>query len=256
MKAMMKLSIRKYLVAAIITLTALASSAINFHPWGMDFSVDAFLNIGGASPLPLPAEIRKIDEFNPNLNLGIGVQATKWIPFTRCGVAVGLRFEQKSMDTKARVKNYGMTMLSDGTELSGRWTGRVSTHYQSQQLAIPVLVVVKCNRFIDFQAGPYFAYAMRNNFNGYVSDGYLRVNDPTGDKQIFEGDAQATYDFENDLRDFQWGAQAGIAWKPLNHLRVIANLEWGLNDIFESSFKTISFNMYPIFFNVGFGYTF
>ncbi|MGP1545355.1 MAG: porin family protein, partial [Prevotella intermedia] len=29
-----------------------------------------------------------------------------------------------------------------------------------------------------------------------------------------------------------------------------------MNDIFESNFKTITFNMYPIYLNLGFGYKF
>ena len=41
-----------------------------------------------------------------------------------------------------------------------------------------------------------------------------------------------------------------------SHLAVNANLSWGLNDIFVSSFKTVSFNMYPIYLNFGFGYLF
>ena len=35
-----------------------------------------------------------------------------------------------------------------------------------------------------------------------------------------------------------------------------ADLTWGLNDIFKKDFDTISFAMYPIYLNVGFGYAF
>ena len=31
---------------------------------------------------------------------------------------------------------------------------------------------------------------------------------------------------------------------------------WGLNNIFKKDFETISFNMYPIYLNIGFGYVF
>ena len=34
------------------------------------------------------------------------------------------------------------------------------------------------------------------------------------------------------------------------------NLTWGCNGIFKSSFKTITFTMYPIYLNLGFGYAF
>jgi len=104
--------------------------------------------------------------------------------------------------------------------------------------------------------GPYLAYAFSNEFDGYVHDGYLREGDPTGNKVSFEDDAKATYDFGSELRKFQWGLQLGGSWHVLKRLSVNANLTWGLNDIFERSFKTVSFNMYPIYLNVGFGYIF
>lgn len=36
---------------------------------GLEYEVNAGTSIGGASPLPLPAEIRHIDSYNPKLNL-------------------------------------------------------------------------------------------------------------------------------------------------------------------------------------------
>jgi len=48
----------------------------------------------------------------------------------------------------------------------------------------------------------------------------------------------------------------GGSWKAYKHLTVHADLTWGLNDIFQKDFKTISFAMYPIYLNLGFGYEF
>ena len=66
----------------------------------------------------------------------------------------------------------------------------------------------------------------------------------------------ATYDFSDDLRHFQWGLQVGAGWRAFKHLNVYADLTWGLNDIFKSDFNTITFAMYPIYLNIGFGYAF
>lgn len=59
-----------------------------------------------------------------------------------------------------------------------------------------------------------------------------------------------------DLRKFQWGGQIGVSWLAYKRLSINANLEWGFNSIFNSSFKTISFSLYPIYLNLGFGYNF
>lgn len=260
------MNIRKYICAfAVAAFACISSQAQNDQPegiWssirhGLEYEVNAGINIGGASPIPLPAEIRELKSFNPRLNLHIGTTVTKWfLPERKWGVAVGLRLETKGMETGARVKNYGMEIIRDGSKVKGRWTGDVRTKYSTQQLTFPITAVYRFSNRFKMNFGPYLSYAFNNSFDGYVSNGYLREGDPTGNKITFEGDSQATYDFGDDLRHFQWGMQLGCSVRALKRLQVNANLTWGLNDIFNASFKTVSFNMYPIYLNIGFGYVF
>lgn len=224
---------------------------------GLEYEVNAGINIGGASPLPLSAEIREINSYKPHLNLQIGTSITKWLDKNhKWAVMSGFRLESKGMEANATVKNYGMEIIQDGKKLSGKWTGHVQTKYSTQQLTVPVVAVYQINERWKVNLGPYVAYAFTNSFDGYVYDGYLREGDPTGNKVSFEDESKATYDFGDNLRRFQWGVQCGGSWRAFNRLSVNANLTWGVNDIFEGSFKTVSFNMYPIYFNVGFGYLF
>lgn len=223
----------------------------------LEYEVNAGTNIGGASPLPLPAEIRKINSYSPELNLQIGATVRKWLGAdAKWGAGIGVRFETKGMKTQATVKNYGMEIIDNGKTLKGRWTGKVQTKYHSQQLVVPLTAFYKLSSRVVLNAGPYLSYVFSNDFNGYVFDGYLREGDPTGDKISFSGDSKASYDFGSELRKFQWGMQGGVSVRVYKQLMVNANLEWGCNDIFNSSFKTISFDLYPIYLNLGFGYVF
>lgn len=223
----------------------------------LEYEVNAGTNIGGSSPIPLPAEIRKINSFSPELNLQIGATVRKWLgPEKKWAAGLGIRLETKGMKTKATVKDYGMEIIDNGKTLKGRWTGRVQTKYHSQQLVVPITAFYRVSSRVVLNAGPYFAYAFSNDFDGFVSRGYLREGDPTGNKISFAGDAKASYDFGDELRTFHWGMQVGVSVRAYKRLTVNANLEWGCNDIFKSSFKTVSFDMYPIYLNVGFGYVF
>lgn len=244
--------------AAVGTAAAYGSGVLDkLDKAGLEIAVNAGTSLGGASPLPLPAEIRKIDSYSPSLNLMLGATVTKWFAKDRkWGVMAGAMLDTKGMKTRATVKNYGMEILDNGNKLTGRWTGHVQTRYHTQQLVVPICGVYKINPRLRVQAGPYLSFAFENDFDGFVSNGYLREGDPTGDKYVFEGDASASYDFGNELRHFQWGFCGGVAWRAYRHLTVNGTLMWGCNNIFKSSFKTISFNMYPIFLNVGFGYVF
>ena len=170
---------------------------------------------------------------------------------------IGLRLENKGMETKATVKNYSMEIIGSGGEkLKGNWTGGVQTKVENSYFSIPVVALYQLNNRVSFSAGPFVSFATNRNFSGYVYDGYLREINPTGTKVEFSGDNRASYDFSDNLRKFQWGAQIGTEWKAFKHLIVYADLTWGLNDIFKKDFDTISFAMYPIYLNVGFGYAF
>lgn len=225
---------------------------------GLDYEFKAGVNIGGTSPLPLPQEIRSIESYKPGLSIALEGNATKWLgKEQKWGVSVGLRLEGKTMTTEASVKNYGMEIFNEvGGKIQGIWTGEVRTKVRTSYLTVPILANLKIGNRWKVSAGPYLSYMMEGDFSGNVYEGHLRTPDATGSRVNFSGENIATYDFSNELRRFQWGLQAGGTWKAYKHLNVHADLTWGLNDIFQKDFKTISFAMYPIYLNFGFGYEF
>ena len=217
-------------------------SLINSYLHGWEYGIKAGFNIGGTSPIPLPKEIRKIDSYAPGIAIAIEGNATKWFDKDKkWGLTLGLRLENKNMTTEATVKNYGMKIINtNGGELAGLWTGGVKTKVKNSYLTIPILANYHISKRWILSAGPYFSYLLEGNFSGVE----------------FTGESIATYDFSNDLRKFQWGLQLGGEWKAFKHLTVHADLTWGLNNIFQKDFDTITFNMYPIYLNLGFGYAF
>lgn len=225
---------------------------------GLEYEVKAGFNIGGTSPLPLPQEIRAIKGYSPTICFSIEGDIIKWLgKQEKWGVIIGLRLETKGMETKARTKNYGMEIIGNGGEkLKGNWTGMVKTKYRGSFFSVPLMAAYKISPRVRISAGPYISYATNGDFSGHVYEGYLRKDTPTGDKVQFQGDKVAPYDFSDDLRDIQWGVQAGVNWKAFKHLTVSGDLIWGLNDIFQKDFNTVTFAMYPIYLNVGFGYAF
>lgn len=260
---------RKYksIVAIIIlSLTAFSVQAQNdrnkniIHSAlnGLEYEVKAGFNIGGTAPLPLPKEIRSIDSYSPTLAISIAGEVTKWLGTQKeWGIIVGLRLENKSMKTKATVKNYSMEIVgTEGEKVSGAWTGGVKTKVSNSYLSLPIMAAYKVSPRWNLKLGPYVSYLTDGEFSGNVYEGYLREGNPTGSKVEFTDGQTASYDFSNELQKFQWGIQLGTEWKAFKHLNVYADLTWGLNDIFKKDFKTVEFAMYPIYLNLGFGYAF
>lgn len=225
---------------------------------GWEFELKAGFKIGGTAPIPLPQEIREIKGYNPTLSIPLEGNATKFFGRTRkWGLTTGLKLEDKAMETRARVKNYSTRIIGDGGEqISGHWTGNVKTKVDNTYLTVPVLAVYRMNTRWTFRAGAFASFLTEGDFTGHVYEGYLREGDPTGPKVEFVDGKIAVYDFSDDLRHFSWGAQLGTSWRAFKHLNVYADLSWGLNDIFKSSFQTITFAMYPIYADFGFGYVF
>ena len=220
---------------------------------GWEFAIRTGVYIGGTAPLPLPAEIREIEKYSPVFALSIEGSVTKELN-PRWGIESGLRLETKGMKTGARVKNYHMEMVADdGGRMEGMWTGHVKTNVSTYGLTLPVLAVYQIGERWQVKGGLYGTFIFDSDFSGSAHDGYLRSGDPTGEKVNV---TEATYDFSNDLSKFGYGLQLGAEWKAFRHLALHAYLAWGLRDVFKKDFETITFSMYPIYLNLGFGYRF
>ena len=224
-------------------------SALN----GLHYSIKAGFNVGGTSPLPLPAEIRELKGYNPTVAISIEGNVTKLFN-PKWGMTVGLRLENKGMKTDANVKNYRMEMLADdGGEMKGYWTGNVETKVRNTYLSIPILANYQISKRWEIKAGPYFSYLIDGEFSGSAYDGYIRDEVPTGEKIEV---SHAYYNFSSDLQKFQYGAQVGTSWKAFSHLSVYADLTWGINSVFDKDFTAVTFGIYPIYANLGFAYIF
>lgn len=225
----------------------------------IDYQIRAHYGIGGSSPIAwgLPREIRKIESYNPTLNIGAEMNATKWLSDQqKWGIRAGVRFENKGMKTKARVKNYHTEISQDGDKLQGYFTGLVQTNVKNTHITIPVSAVYKASPKLNLYAGVYASGLVDKSFSGDVSDGYLHQDTPVGNKVLFDNGSSATYDYSDEIRTFQWGAQIGAEWYFANNLFFFPEVNYGFNQIFKSDFKTISYNLHNIYLNVGFGYKF
>lgn len=223
---------------------------------GLEYRIKAGFNIGGTSPIPLPAEIRELKSYRPGMQISVEGDVIKRFDL-RWALLFGVRFENKGMKTDARVKNYHMDMISNDPEnpghLVGAWTGYVKTNIKNSYMTFPIQALYQVSKRWELKAGPYLSYVISRDFSGSAYDGYIREGDPTGDKANV---TEATYDFSNDLRRFQWGLDVGAEWQAYKHLNVYADLNWGLNSIFKKGFESVSFDMYCIYLNFGFGYVF
>ena len=214
----------------------------NFFTRNMEYQFKTNLSLGGSTPLGIPREIREIKHYTPvQLILGLEADATKWFSDNqRWGIRVGIRTEVIQGDEK----------------IKGYFTGTVKTLVRNTYVIIPVSAVYRVAPRWKIYGGLYAGLLIDKEFSGHVSDGYLRQDTPVGTKITFEDGTRAEYDFSDELRLFQWGAQLGAEWHLSKHFILFPELNYGINGIFKPDFKSISFSMHNIYLNLGFGYKF
>ncbi len=233
------------------------SGKANFFNTNIDYELHAHFSIGGSAPLGMPSEIKKIESYDPDLQLGLGIQTTKWFDKNNnLGVRLGVSVHSKGMKTGAQVKDYLTEVMYDKLTVRGVFTGFVETNVNNTYLTLPLSAVYKLSDRWALYGGPYVSFLINRDFSGYVSDGYLRQGDVTGDKITFEGDSRAAYDFSDSINKTQWGVQLGGQWAMRKHLILFSHLEYDINGLFQKDFSTISFSLHNIYLNFGFGYRF
>lgn len=245
----------KILFTGILAL--LASTLSKADSWDDDLQVKARAgySIGGTAPIGMPETIRSIDAYKltPSFMFGLDIQKSigdKW------GLLTGLHFENKAMNGDVTTKAYHMEVRKGDSMMEGLFTGKVHQEITQWMFTLPIQATYSFNDKLQLKAGPYFSLLINKDFSGIASDGYLRQNDPTGPKILMgskEGE-WATYDFSDDMRRFQFGLAVGIDWQFYRNFGLSADLNWGLNGIFKSDFKTVDQTLFPIYATIGLFY--
>ncbi len=237
-----------------LATSATANDSIANRGNGIEYKVAAGFNIGGTTPIGLPAEVRGINSYKPTANLSIGAYATKMFNPT-WGIKAGLRFENKGMETGINVRNYQMTVniqSGDATgEKTGYFTGDIKNKTRLGYLTIPINAVYRLNKQWDFHAGIYAAYAIERNFTGKVVQGQIRENPLTP----IIGITKADYNYSDDLQKWDTGVEIGTSCKVYRNLAIDASFTWGVISALDPNKRKINMDNYNVYLNVGVSYT-
>lgn len=244
---------KKTIIAAALALLFGAHSASAFGIFdNLNYQARLGYNIGGTMPMGMPASIRGLDSYKPRPSFTLALDAYK--PLTKkWGMMAGFHFQTKAMETDARVKSYSMEMRQGGESLSGLFTGNVVTKTSQLVVTLPLQATFNVSDAVRLKFGPYFSYALNNDFSGYAYDGYLREGDPTGQKVELghnEGE-RGDYDFSSDMRHWHFGFDFGADWYFSHRFGAYADVQWGMSGVFRKEFKIIEQTMYPVYATLG-----
>lgn len=247
---------KKALYILLTLLVTLGSKATGLpENNGLTLEARAGYSIGATTPIGIPATIRELNSFSLTPNFLIGLDASMLMR-GQWGLLTGLHLENKGMDATVTTKGYHMAMVKGGERLEGVYTGRVEQHVKQWMLTLPLQATCQLGARWRLRAGPYVSLLIGRDFSGNVSDGYLRKDNPTGQKieMGHEPDERATYDFTDDMRRWQTGIAVGADCRLASRLALSADLSWGLTGIMRSDFKTVEQTLYPIYGTISMTY--
>ena len=252
------MKIKAIILAALLSSTT-AQAKLTYEEWGpRDLKQAGWIFrlgyvIGGTSPIPLPNEIRHINGFKPYGGITFGADYYQMFS-KRWGIQAGMHFFYEGFYTSADVKNYHMGISQGGNYLEGNFTGTDVTNTKMTGITIPITATLRCSPRWNISLGPFFSFLANGSFYGDVSNGYLREGGPTGQKVEITDANPATYDFAADMRHFYWGLEFLFDCKLASHINAFGGFDWSLSSIFPASFRTIDFDMYPLYAKLGVAY--
>lgn len=250
---MMKL---RYIIPALLlfAFSLNLSSQIVDDKKKFDIDIVLGMNIGATAPMPIPAEVRKINSYSPKFNPKLGVDLIYKIN-DRWGAGAGVSLDWKGMRVTDDVKYmYTSVTLAEGSEkLTGYFVGKNMTNVDMTYLTVPIYGTYSFNERWRVKLGMYAAKALSSKFNGSVSDGYIRIDTPVGQKQEIT-ESGATFDFSEDIRDYDLGLLAGGEFRLTKRIGVFGSLQWGLLPFFYSGANPIEFKMHNIYGTIGITY--
>ena len=168
--------------------------------------------VGALVPTPLPAELRSIAHYSPVGGLRFGADAV-YHTGGRVDLSLGAYFTDRGMDSEVRVAGYRTRVVRGAQQLSGYFFGTNATRARLRGLCVPLALRYPLGR-CTLTGGAYLEWYSLRQFSGTASDGYLRVERPTGDKVLFgpKNDGSATYDFSDALNDSGFGVHLGAEY--------------------------------------------
>lgn len=216
-----------------------------------EFKINAGLNIGATSPLPLPEEIRKIESFSPPVFAPhVALEAIRRLN-GKWGISAQLAIDYKGFDVESRAKSLYTEIEMNNEKYTGNFTGKNTTRIHNSYLSLPVTAIYRINERWDIQAGMYAGYLYNANFKGTASDGYIRQGSPIGEKTIID---RASFDFSEKQRLFDYGVLVAGEWSFYRRFALRGQIAWGLSPLFPSDFTSVPFHIYHIYGTLGISY--
>ncbi|MDR1562188.1 MAG: PorT family protein [Dysgonamonadaceae bacterium] len=242
-----------YIIVTVLFAGQFTVSAKNKER--LEHLIVAGMNIGATSPGNIPPEVRKVTAWYPYSSFQLGYNIV-YNMNDRWAAGSGITMDNKGMGVINEVKHLytEVRLEADGNYLIGYFSGKNKTDVKMAYITIPFFLRYRLGKQWRLLSGMYASYAHSTSFSGSVWDGYLRTPDPTGLEISIVNREDATFDFGNDMRNFDFGLSIGGEYRINSRFKVSGIFSRGLTSVLKRDLKFVPFNMYNMYMMFGIAY--
>ncbi|KXX67381.1 porin family protein [Flammeovirga sp. SJP92] len=240
---------KNYLIALIFlfVIPSISFSQETEKKWNLGARIG--FNLGASAPFYFQ-DIPDRYDWNTSFNPSVGVYFDYKLPNPRQSIRIELLYTRKGNNTTAFVED---RFFKVSETYLGRVTGDVYMEIDLNYIELPIqfrLPLSKKDNGWYGVAGLYLAYMVNGSFNGKILEGSL-LTDDTGTTAPVGRDTP--YDYSNDLKSFDWGAQFG-AQKELGKFTIDLQVSWGFSGIFPFGYEVVDPNLFNLYGKFGVTY--
>ncbi len=222
-------------------------------------SLKVGIHLGATAPTRIPDGV-SVQSYAPNFAPVIGF-SRRFDFWRRFGFQIGLQFEYKGMQTRAKVHDYytEVNKEQDGVivRFRGTFTGEIMTQVTTSYATLPVYFYMNITPKYTLKAGGYVSYVLSKSFTGSVEHGYVWTRPTAESKQsdkIFI--EHEDFSFSKEMRNWDTGIELAGVHPIINNVYLEIAASMGLISIFDRNFTGISYPMQNIYLTFGLGYNF
>lgn len=236
------------LIATLLTVNILHAQDADTAVSPLQHSVALGIGTGASSPIPIPNRISEMS-WTPRLCVLVGYDL-RYRLGTKIGFKTGLQIKHVGMSAEAKVYQMFTQAIVEESEVSGYFTGYNETVLHSTYISLP-LQFSFYHKSWKFDAGLFAALKIQGHFSGAVKSGYIRIEEPTGEKVEV---GYEPFDFSEYIAPFNYGIEITTTRNFDDRWSARFDLSWALNSTFKDAFRGLEYKMYNIYGLFGIGY--
>jgi hypothetical protein len=237
----------KYIFTLILFLSFVKANAGD-PVWKL--KANAGIDFGGAVPIPLSEMPKDADasfKIRPTLGLGLERNLNEhW--------SLGVESNYHIIAIDANVNVVSQAFWADDRSYAMYFSGEAYSSTELQFVEFPITAYYHFNKRWSLVFGGYFSIITKGKMETEGRNGWISADKNDTDTAPLPGTQNTSFNFNDELGNFDAGALLGYEFKLGNRLNLFGRFNVGFKSIFKPDFNNIDYEMYQFRFAAGVTY--